>query len=223
MNRPVWIGLRTRVLAFIGLHPVNAAPGGEAHAPGFNEKGELLPPATIATECISPRGRICAATTGGAGPAGKSDDPFPLATFSCSRRHTESSSAPGRGSTKPCSSSRYAPPGPGCPPTRAATCRATRSACRRVKQLKRFRGKERGYFNLMSDSKSTPWKTISPDQCWSCHNKNGAVDNSIVQFYPPLKRLRKKRERTKGLGSEDSKANSGMNRAGASTHRYDGW
>lgn len=70
-----------------------------------------------------------------------------------------------------------------------------------VKDVKRFGDKKWGYFSLMSDSKPIPSKTMSPDECWSCHNKNGAVGNTFVQFYPTLKPIAEEKGTYKESGA----------------------
>jgi hypothetical protein len=40
------------------------------------------------------------------------------------------------------------------------------------------------YFGFGTDGKTA--SKIPQDRCWSCHNQNGAVENSFVQFYPTL-------------------------------------
>jgi hypothetical protein len=59
-----------------------------------------------------------------------------------------------------------------------------------VKDEKRFGTAKWGYFSLMRNGKAAPGEPMSTngsDGCYSCHNKNGAVDNTFVQFYPTLK------------------------------------
>jgi hypothetical protein len=43
------------------------------------------------------------------------------------------------------------------------------------------------YFNFGSDKKMADAMTGPADACWSCHNDNGAVEHTFVQFYPTLK------------------------------------
>jgi hypothetical protein len=60
-----------------------------------------------------------------------------------------------------------------------------------VKDEKRFADKW-AYFNFMGNGgKSLDAAKAFPKQaCWDCHNKNGAVDNVFVQFYPVLRAAR---------------------------------
>ena len=63
-----------------------------------------------------------------------------------------------------------------------------------VKDSKRFAEKW-AYFNFMGDG-DKPLAQAAParkETCWSCHNKNGAVDNVFVQFYPTLREARAER------------------------------
>lgn len=52
-----------------------------------------------------------------------------------------------------------------------------------VKDESRFPEKW-AYFGL--GVKGEAGSKFSQDQCWSCHNQNGAVENTFVQFYPTL-------------------------------------
>jgi hypothetical protein len=52
-----------------------------------------------------------------------------------------------------------------------------------VKDERRFAEKW-AYFGFGVDGKTA--SKIPQDHCWSCHNQNGAVENSFVQFYPTL-------------------------------------
>ena len=60
-----------------------------------------------------------------------------------------------------------------------------------VKDEKRFDGKW-AYFKFFdSEGKLAPQaKAFPKEACWDCHNKNGAVDNVFVQFYPVLRAAR---------------------------------
>jgi hypothetical protein len=53
-----------------------------------------------------------------------------------------------------------------------------------VKDEKRFPDRW-AYFNFGGDSKTA--EALPKAQCWQCHNDNGAVDHTFVQFYPTLK------------------------------------
>ena len=62
-----------------------------------------------------------------------------------------------------------------------------------VKDSKRFAEKW-AYFNFMGEN-DQPLAQSAPSRketCWSCHNKNGGVDNVFVQFYPILREAGKK-------------------------------
>ena len=53
-----------------------------------------------------------------------------------------------------------------------------------VKDEKRFHDRY-AYFNFSGDAKTA--EALPKAQCWQCHNDNGAVDHTFVQFYPTLK------------------------------------
>ena len=55
-----------------------------------------------------------------------------------------------------------------------------------VKDETRFAEKW-AYFNFGSDKNTAEAMTGPADACWRCHNDNGAVENTFVQFYPTLK------------------------------------
>lgn len=54
-----------------------------------------------------------------------------------------------------------------------------------VKDESRFPNKW-AYFNFSSTAQSAAAITPSKNDCWSCHEKNAAVEHSFVQFYPEL-------------------------------------
>jgi hypothetical protein len=58
-----------------------------------------------------------------------------------------------------------------------------------VKDEKRFAEKW-AYFNFRGDSKAED--ALPKAQCWQCHNDNGAVDHTFVQFFPTLKPVAEK-------------------------------
>jgi hypothetical protein len=43
------------------------------------------------------------------------------------------------------------------------------------------------YFNFGDNNQTAEAMTGPTDGCWRCHNDNGAVDHTFVQFYPTLK------------------------------------
>lgn len=49
------------------------------------------------------------------------------------------------------------------------------------------------YFNFIGegDKPLADSGAMPKQQCWSCHNEHGAVDNVFVQFYPVLREARK--------------------------------
>lgn len=56
-----------------------------------------------------------------------------------------------------------------------------------VKDVSRFPEKW-AYFGFMEGGKLQATAEALPQSgCWSCHNKNGGVDNTFVQFYPTLR------------------------------------
>ena len=190
MNRQAWIGFLTLAVVFIGLNRVNAAPGAESDAPRFNKKGELVPPSDYRDWVYLTSGLNMSYSDNGkrAGPAGETDEPLPFDNvFVLPSAHREFQ----RTGTWPdhtmfvieirASRTKVHPNQRGYVQGDVVGMPAA------VKDLKRFGDRKWGYFSLMSDGKATPSKAMSPDQCWSCHNKNGAVDNTFVQFYPTLK------------------------------------
>jgi Cytochrome P460 len=54
-----------------------------------------------------------------------------------------------------------------------------------VKDESRFPDKW-AYFGFSSSAQSASAETPSKNDCWNCHDKNGAVEHSFVQFYPEL-------------------------------------
>jgi hypothetical protein len=46
------------------------------------------------------------------------------------------------------------------------------------------------YFSFRADSEAA--EALPKAQCWQCHNDNGAVDHTFVQFYPTLKPVAEK-------------------------------
>ena len=71
-----------------------------------------------------------------------------------------------------------------------------------VKDESRFPEKW-AYFSLGVSGKAGP--KFSQDQCWSCHNQNGAVENTFVQFYPTLLKVANEKNTVKSsvhLGSD---------------------
>ncbi len=190
MNRYVWIGFLTLALAFIGLNWLNAVPVTEPDAPLFNKEGELLPPSDYRDWVYLTSGLNMSYSDSGkrAGPAGETDEPLPFDNVfvrpSAYREFQRTGSWPdhtmfvieiraSRTKVHPNQSGYVQGDVVGMPAA--------------VKDVRRFGDKKWGYFSLMSDGKPIPSKPMSSDQCWNCHNKNGAVDNTFVQFYPTLK------------------------------------
>lgn len=58
-----------------------------------------------------------------------------------------------------------------------------------VKDVKRF-PKAWAYFSFNRGAEQAP--SNPPAHCFQCHNTNGAVDNTFVQFYPTLKPVAEK-------------------------------
>jgi hypothetical protein len=57
-----------------------------------------------------------------------------------------------------------------------------------VKDEKRFADKW-AYFGFDGTEKSSAATAPSKNDCWSCHDKNAAVEHSFVQFYPELLKI----------------------------------
>jgi len=205
MDRRVWIAFLTFAIAFAGLIGVNAARDAEPDAPHFNAKGELLPPSDYRDWVYLTSGLNMSYSDNGkrAGPAGETDAPLPFDNVfvrpSAYREFQRTGAWPdhtmfvieiraSRTKVHPNESGYVQGDVVGMPAA--------------VKDVTRFGEKKWGYFSLMSDGKPTPSKATSPDQCWSCHNKNGAVDNTFVQFYPTLWPIAKEKGTYKESGAE---------------------
>ncbi len=70
-----------------------------------------------------------------------------------------------------------------------------------VKDVSRF--PEKWAFFVFSNAQGKLKDTAKPQPksaCWTCHNANGAVDNTFVQFYPTLKEV----AQSKGTYREDN-------------------
>jgi hypothetical protein len=69
-----------------------------------------------------------------------------------------------------------------------------------VKDESRFPGKW-AFFDFSGSAESA---TAIPRSvaCYSCHAKNGAVDNTFVQFYPTLLQVAKQKRTVKPISSE---------------------
>jgi hypothetical protein len=71
-----------------------------------------------------------------------------------------------------------------------------------VKDAKRFPDKW-AYFAFGADRKTASAMTPSKNGCWNCHEENGAVDHTFVQFYPEALKI----ARAKGTVNPAAKLN----------------
>lgn len=190
MTRHAWLGILLVVLGFVALQRVNAHPGAEPEAPQFNDKGELIPPANYRDWVYLTSGLDMSYSDNGrrAGPAAEVDEPLPFDNVFVK---PESYREFLRTGTWPDhtmfvieirqSKTKVHPNQHGYVQGDIAGMPAA------VKDTKRFGDKKWGYFSLMRNGKPTPGEAMPQSHCWDCHNKNGAVDNTFVQFYPTLK------------------------------------
>ncbi len=190
MTRNAWLGILLLVLGSLALQRLNAHPGAEAEAPQFNDKGELLPPANYREWVWLTSGLDMTYNDNGrrAGPASEVDAPKPFDNVFVK---PESYREFLRTGTWPEgtmfvieireSKTKVHPNQAGWVQGDVAGMPAA------VKDSKRFGDAKWGYFSLMRNGKLMPGEAMPQSHCWDCHNKNGAVDNTFVQFYPTLK------------------------------------
>lgn len=204
MNRQMWIGILLVLVGFVALGRMNAAPGDDAaEAPRFNDKGELLPPADYRDWVYLTSGLNMSYSDNGrrAGPAGETDEPLPFDNVfvqaAAYREFKRTGAWPDHTMFVieiRSSKTKVHPNQDGWVQGDVVGMPAA------VKDVKRFGDKKWGYFSLMSDGKPRPAQVIGPDHCWSCHNRNGAVDNTFVQFYPTLKPIAEEKGTYKKTG-----------------------
>jgi Cytochrome P460 len=190
MKRQLWAGVLMLVLGSVALERGRANPGGEPEAPQFNDKGELMPPANYRDWVYLTSGFDMSYSDSGkrAGPAAEVDKPLPFDNVFVK---PESYRVFLRTGTWPdhtvfvieirASKTKVHPNQSGYVQDDLVGMPAA------VKDLKRFGDKKWGYFSLMSNGKPLPGEAMPQSHCWDCHNKNGAVDNTFVQFYPTLR------------------------------------
>ncbi len=190
MNRQLWMGVLLVIVGLVALERVNAVPGEPPEAPRFNEKGELLPPEDYRDWVYLTSGLNMSYNDNGrrAGPAGETDEPLPFDNVfvqpSAYREFKRTGAWPDHTMFVieiRASKTKVHPNQSGYVQGDVVGMPAA------VKDVKRFGDKKWGYFSLMSNGKPTPNEAMPPSHCWDCHNKNGAVDNTFVQFYPTLK------------------------------------
>ena len=193
MKRQAWFAVLAVVIGFVALPYLSAKPGAEADAPQFNEKRELVPPANYREWIWLTSGLDMTYNDNGrrAGPASEVDAPKPFDNVfvspSAYREFMRTGTWPDgtmfvieirESKTK-------------VHPNQAGWVQGDIAGMpAAVKDEKRFGKAKWGYFSLMHNGKPGPGKPMSmdgSDGCYSCHNKNGAVDNTFVQFYPTLK------------------------------------
>ncbi len=190
MKRHAWLSVLAVVLGFVALGRLNAHPSSEPEAPQFNEKGELLPPENYREWVYLTSGLDMTYSDNGrrAGPAAEVDAPLPFDNVfvqpAAYREFLRTGTWPDHTMFVieiRMSKTKVHPNQSGYVQGDVAGMPAA------VKDVKRFGEKRWGYFSLMSNGKPAPALAMPPSHCWDCHNKNGAVDNTFVQFYPTLK------------------------------------
>lgn len=183
MSRQIWIGFLTMTLtlalAFIGLYRVNTATGREPDAPRFDKKGELVPPSVYRDWVHLTSGLNMSYSDNGkrTGPTGETDEPLPFINVF----------------VRPLAYREFQRTGTWPDHTRFVI--VIRASPTKVHPNQKW-----DYFRLMSDGTTTPSKTMSPDQFWNGHNKNGTQDNPFVQFYPTLKPIAEEKGNVQGVG-----------------------
>ena len=202
MKRHTWVGVLLVVLGFAALEGLNADPG-DPNAPQFNDKGELLPPQNYREWVYMTSGLDMTYSDNGrrAGPAAEVDVPLPFDNVfvqpAAYREFLRTGTWPdhtmfvieirmSKTKVHPNQSGYVQGDVVGMPAA--------------VKDVKRFGEKKWGYFSLMDDGKLVPAQPVKSDGCWNCHNKNGAVDNTFVQFYPTLKPIAEEKGTYKKTG-----------------------
>ncbi len=206
MKRYAWFAVILAVLGLVAFQRGNAHPAAEPEAPQFNDKGELLPPANYREWIWLTSGLDMTYNDNGrrAGPASEVDAPKPFdnvfVTPSAYREFKRTGTWPDgtmfvieirESKTK-------------VHPNQAGWVQGDIAGMpAAVKDSKRFGDAKWGYFSLMRNGKPTPsgpMSTNGSDGCYSCHNKNGAVDNTFVQFYPTLKPIAQEKGTYKPTG-----------------------
>lgn len=203
MRRQAWLCFFLAVLGMIALQPLSAHPGAEPDAPQFNDKGELLPPTNYREWVWLTSGLDMTYNDNGrrAGPASEVDAPRPFDNvFVNPNAYREFQ----RTGTWPDgtmfvieireSKTKVHPNQAGWVQGDIAGMPAA------VKDSKRFGERKWGYFSLMSNGKPAPSSAMPASHCWDCHHKNGAVDNTFVQFYPTLKPIAQEKGTYKTTG-----------------------
>ena len=206
MKRLTWLTVFLVVLGSLGLARLGATEGADADAPQFNAKGELMPPANYREWVWLTSGLDMTYNDNGrrAGPASEVDAPKPFdnvfVTPSAYREFKRTGTWP-EGTMFVIeireSKTKVHPNQAGWVQGDIAGMPAA------VKDSKRFGNAKWGYFSLMHNGKaapSEPMSTNGSDGCSSCHHRNGAVDNTFVQFYPTLKAIAQEKGTYKPTG-----------------------
>ncbi len=184
------------LLVLIGVASLSARPPGAnavSDGPQYNDKGELLPPENYREWVWLTSGLDMTYNDNGrrAGPAAEVDAPKPFDNVfvnpSAYREFKRTGAWPeGTMFVIEIRSSKTK-----VHPNQAGWVQGDIAGMpASVKDSKRFGNAKWGYFGLMRNGKpspATPMSTDGSDGCYSCHSKNGAVDNTFVQFYPTLK------------------------------------
>lgn len=206
MKRRTWATILLLLVGFVTLKQLSAHPGAETDAPQFNQKGELLPPENYREWIWLTSGLDMTYNDNGrrAGPAAEVDAPKPFDNVfvnpSAYREFKRTGAWPdGTMFVIEIRSSKTK-----VHPNQAGWVQGDIAGMpAAVKDVKRFGDKKWGYFSLMHNGKPAPGEPMSldgSDACYSCHNKNGAVDNTFVQFYPTLKPIAEEKGTYKKTG-----------------------
>ncbi|MBZ5645794.1 MAG: cytochrome P460 family protein [Acidobacteriia bacterium] len=198
------VSLAVLILAAAAVLALNALSSETVSgAPRFNDKGELLPPEDYRDWVYLTSGLNMSYTENGrrAGPAGETDEPLPFDNVfvepSAYREFKRTGTWPDHTMFVieiRSSKTKVHPNQSGWVQGDVVGMPAA------VKDVKRFGDKKWGYFSLMSNGKPTPSQAMPADHCWNCHNANGAVDNTFVQFYPTLKPIAEEKGTYKKTG-----------------------
>ena len=191
MNRQLWIGVLLVIVGFVALQRVNAKPGEAPDAPRFNQKGELLPPEDYRDWVYLTTGLDMSYSDQGgmkAGPAAATGEPLPFDNVFVKPESYREFQRTGAWPDKTMLVIEVRMSKTKVHPNQHGYVQSDRVALEAaVKDVKRFGEKKWAYFSLLENRKPAPAEAMPPSHCWDCHNANGAVDNTFVQFYPTLK------------------------------------
>ena len=203
MNRTLWIAMVLALVGFAALDRGNAVSGSESNAPQFNDKGELLHVPDYRDWVWLTSGLDMTYDDNGrrAGPASEVDEPRPFDNVFVKPESYREFLRTGAWPDKTMfvleirmSKTKVHPNQSGYVQGDLVGMSAS------VKDVKRFGDKKWAYFAMMHGGHAHPGMKMDTDACWSCHNRNGAVDNTFVQFYPTLKTVAQEKGTYKTTG-----------------------